>query len=87
MKLSTCCIVYQAVRFKGAISQSAVQDGTGNRSRAFLTWAWDQFKEPLATGTMRQSRAWRKSRRLQSLAGQTGKTVENKCGEHSEFTF
>lgn len=72
MELSTCCIVYQAMWFKGAISQSAVQDGTGNRSQAFLTRAWDQFKKSQATAATRQSSAWRKSRSPQSLTREPG---------------
>lgn len=80
-----CCL--PGVRFRGAMSQSAVQDGTGNPSQAFLAQAWDRFKESLATGTTRQPRAWRKSRSLQSLMGQTGERGEDKCGEHSEFMF
>lgn len=75
MKLSTCCIVYSSVRFQGAISQS-VQDGTGNPSPAFLTQAWDQFKESLATVTTPQSSTWRKSRSAQSRAGEMG----GECG-------
>lgn len=71
MELSTCCIVYQAVWLKGAISQSAVQDGTGNPSRAFPTQAWDRFKEALATATTLLS-AWRKSRSPPVSDGRAG---------------
>ena len=86
MKLSTCCIVYQALQFKGAISQS-VQDGTGNPSPPFLTQAWAGFKESPTTGTTRLPSTWRESRSTQALTAETGASMEDKCGEGSEFMF